>query len=436
MLPPGPPESPLRQALSWVREPTPFLERNRDRFGDRFTVRFGRFPPTVLLSDPEDIREVLATDPDLLRSGAANESLSTTLGPRSLLVLDGAEHLRERRLLLPPFHGERMRAYRALIEEATRTSLEAWPRGAPFPTAPRMRALTLEVILRAVFGVRERERADRLGRALVRMLDVVTTKPRLLILLLANPGEGSLRAWYRFSPAMRSLNSLIAEQVAHGRRRLEAEGAGDDILSLLLEARDEDGAPLSDSHLRDELVTLVAAGHETTATALAWTLEQLVRDPGSLERLGADGAEGDALADSVATETLRLRPPVPFVVRQLARDATVAGMELPAGVRVAPCGYLVHRRPDLYPDADRFVPDRFLSGPPKGPGWLPFGGGTRRCIGAAFAGYEMRTVLRTVARSGRLSPPPTGREGWGRRGLILTPERGGTVVWEPAAASP
>ena len=434
MLPPGPDESPLRQTLSYVREPIPFLERNRRRYGDRFTIRFARFPTTVILSDPGDIREVLAADPELLRSGEANRALSATLGSKSLLVLDGAEHLRERRLLLPPVHGERMRAYHGLIEDATRRSLARWPQGEPFAAAPRMRAITLEVILRAVFGVREPERVERFGRALTRLLDTVTTELRLLALMLLEPGSRFVELWSRHAPTMRSVNRLIAEQIELGRERLRTEGPGDDILSLLLEARDEEGRPLDDSHLRDELVTLVSAGHETTAASLAWALERLVRTPGAIDRLAGDGEDADAFADSVVAEILRLRPVLPFVIRQLAADATVAGMELAGGVRVAPCSYLVQRRADLYPEPERFVPERFMDGAPSGPGWIPFGGGTRRCIGASFASYEMRIVLRTLARSGRLSAAESQGEPVARRGVVLTPKRGSRIVWQPRRA--
>jgi len=429
-LPPGPSESPLRQTWSWVHDPITFLERNHARFGDRFTVRFARFPPIVMLSDPSDIREVLAADPEVLRSGEANRALQATLGSKSLLVLDGEEHLRERRLLLPPFHGERMRTYRDLIVEATERSLAEWPRDTPFATAPWMRAITLEVILRAVFGVREPERRAELGRALSRLLDAVTTEPRVLALMLMKPGGPLVDLWTRYAPTVRSLDRLIAEQITRGRERLRTDGPGDDILSLLLEIRDEDGRPLGDRHLRDQLVTLTTAGHETTATALAWALERLVREPGSLERLAAGNDDADAFADSVVAEILRLRPVVPFVIRQLAADARIGDMDVPAGARLAPCAHLVQRRADLYPEPDRFRPDRFLAKPPKGPGWIPFGGGTRRCIGAAFATYEMKGVLTTIARSGRLRAPfPEGEE-TGRRGLTLAPADGGRVVWE------
>jgi cytochrome P450 family 135 len=432
-LPPGPGLAPVHQTVAWIRRPLPFLEDCRQLYGDTFTMRLSGAPPMVMLSDPAAVREVFTGDPDVLRSGAANALLQAALGRNSLLVLDGDEHLRERRLLLPPFHGKRMRRYGELIQGVAEREVAGWPTGAPVRLAPSMRAIALEVIVRAVFGVDDPGRVASFSRALSRLLDTVTKPYRVLALLLLKPGGRTMRAWQRHAPTIRRVDALIFDEIE--RRRREADLAGrDDILSLLLQARDEQGAPLTGQHLRDELMTMLVAGHETTATALAWALERLMRRPGALARLAEEAEAGDdTYLDAVVKETLRVRPVIPFVVRELTAPLELAGWALPAGARVAPCVHLVHRRPDLYPDPDAFRPERFLERPEGAYTWIPFGGGTRRCIGAAFATFEAKTVLRVIARSGRLRPVDTADEAVGRRGLTLTPAGEAKAVWEPLA---
>jgi cytochrome P450 family 135 len=426
-LPAGPAESPLRQTIAWTRRPFALLDDCSRRYGETFTLRLASMPPMVMLSNPQAVREVFTGDPEVLRAGEANALLAPMLGRRSLLVLDGADHLRERRLMLPPFHGERMRRYGELIAGVAERELGRWPAKAPFRAAPSFRKIALEVIVRAVFGVEEPERMKRLTSALRRLLDASTNPMRVLVLLLVDPGGPAVRAWQRYAPTIRKVDALLYEEI--GRRRADPDAAErEDVLSLLLQARDEDGEPMDDRHLRDELMTLLVAGHETTATALAWAVERLARDQDAYGRL----ASGDEdYADAVVKETLRLRPVLPIVLRQLAARLRIAGLDLPAGVRAAPCIYLVHRRPEVYPAPEAFRPERFLERPAETYTWIPFGGGTRRCLGGAFAMFEMKTVLQAIARAGRLRAVSPAGERVGRRGLTLMPAAGARVVWEP-----
>jgi cytochrome P450 len=414
-----------------VRRPLPFLDECRRRYGDVFTVRLAGTPPIVMLSDPEAVQGVFAGDPEVLRSGEANALLQVAFGRRSLVLLDGEQHLQERRLLMPAFHGERMQLYGELIAGVAERRIAQWPAARPFAVAPSMRAIALEVIVRAVFGVEEPERIGRLEQALRRYLEVTTTPSRFLLLLLLTPSGTVTRAWQRYAPTIRQVDAVLFEEIR--RRRADPRlSERTDILSLLLQARGARGEPIDDAHARDELLTLLIAGHETTATALAWTLERLAKQPAALERIAAEAAgERERYLDAVVKETLRVRPVVPLVLRQLAAPVTLAGYDLPAGVRVAPCVYLVHRRPDIYPEPEAFRPERFLDRPAGASTWIPFGGGTRRCLGAVFATFEMKTVLRAVARAGRVLAAQPNDEPIGRRGLTLAPARGGRIVWHP-----
>jgi cytochrome P450 len=430
-LPPGPPQGRLRQVIEWTWRPVQMLEKSHRRYGDAFTLRMAGLPPIVILADPAAVREVFTGDSDKLLSGKANRFLEAALGRHSLLVLDGREHLRERKLMLPPFHGERMRAYAEVIDTIAEREVASWPTDEPFRVAPAMRSIALEVILRAVFGVDDAGRNAPLRRALERMLEGTTPPWRFLGLLLAQSLAPSVRGWRRASPLMRRVDKLLFAEIA--RRRREPGGAGrDDILSLLIEARDDRGEPLSDEHLRDELMTMLVAGHETTATALAWGLERLARTPAALDRLEAEVDAGeDAYLDATAAEILRARPVVPFALRELTEPMTIGGFDLPAGVRAAPCGWLVHQRPDIYPDPDEFRPERFLDAPPGTYTWIPFGGGTRRCLGGSFSMFEMKHVLRAVVSARRVTAVGGEDEGYARRGVTFVPA-GDTPVLLPA----
>ena len=416
MLPPGPPTPPALQTWEWLARPTALLRRSAARHGVPFTLRTAWTDgPMVVVSDPADVRAVFAAPPAVALGGASAGFLEPFAGSQSILLLDGEPHLRQRRLMLPPFHGERMRAQRALVAELAAREVDAWPAGEVVATHPRMQALTLDVIMRVVFGAE----LPGLRAAIRRALDMTMSLPRMLVFSLAGADSG-------FRRALAVVDAALME-VIHERRARPARPAS--ILDELLLARHEDGSPPGDRELRDQLVTLLAAGHETTAGALSWALERLARHPEALERLRDDEP---GYADAVVKEVLRTRPVLTIAARKLAAPLSVGGWELPPGVHVAPCIYLTHRRPELYPDPTAFRPERFLGdGAPDAYGWIPFGGGIRRCVGAAFAAMEMAEVLGAVAARVTLRPDRAAGERMRRRSLTLTPERRGRVIAQP-----
>jgi cytochrome P450 len=440
-LPPGPKGPGAFVAARFLLRGPRFLEECHDRYGPVFTIRFNTGRTVVIAGDPAITKEAFQGSPDDLHAGAGNIILKPILGGRSVLLLDGPEHLRQRRLMLPAFHGERMRAYGETMTEVAGRHVASWPVGRSFPVHPTMQAITLEIILRTVFGIDEPARIARLAEPMKRLLNS-TDRPLRLLALQFTRSEGAKprSPWGRIYRLMAPVDALIHEEIA-ARRGESAEERGD-ILSLLLSARDGDGNGLSDDELRDELMTLVLAGHETTATALAWTLERLVRTPRVLARLReeVEAGEGTEYLDATIKEALRLRPVVPGVIRQLQRPLTIGGMELPKGAFVAPSIYLIHRRPDVYPDPQAFRPERFLGDDAPGTyEWLPFGGGIRRCLGASFALYEMRIVLATVLRMATLETTDAEPEKVRRRFVTFTPSQGGRVRvtrLEPAQRPP
>ncbi|MBB4661549.1 cytochrome P450 [Conexibacter arvalis] len=431
-LPPGPRLPRAAQTLRWIVRPTAFMEEQARRFGDTFTVRLLNSPPMVFVSDPEALREVFTADPGVLRAGVANQLLEPVLGANSLLLLDGERHLRQRRLMLPSFHGERIARLRGAIEALAVREVASWPLGEPLALMSRMQALTLEAIARVVFGVEEGARLELLRARLRELLDWSADRRRLIALALASATPLRARSLGGLRAVLRPVHELLDAE-ARDRRALPpaALAAREDVLSLLLQARDEQGGALTDAELRDELVTLLIAGHETTATALAWAVERLLRHPAALRRLRDELAEqpagGDWL-DAVAKETLRLRPILPIVARWAAEPFELRGRTLPAGTEIAPCIYLTHRRPDLYPDPHAFRPERFLERPAGTYTWLPFGGGPRRCLGASFALLELKTVLATIVRETELRPARPAPERIRRHAITWAPEAGAAVV--------
>lgn len=430
MLPPGPPLPAGVQTLLWVICPTQFLEWCLRRYRDPFILHLAHAHNLVVVSDPATIKAVFTGDPGLLLGGKGNAILEPVVGPHSVLLLDGPAHLRQRRLLLPPFHGEQLQRYGDRIAEIAHREMDRWPVGVPIALRPRLQAITLEVIIRLVFGIEEAARLERLRALLQRVLDLAASRAMAFLLLwLPRPhAERQWGPWARFQRAIARVDVALFEELAQ-RRRAGSVSERDSVLSLLLQARDEHGDPMTDAELRDELMTLLVAGHETTATALAWAFERLLRAPGSLARARHELAEGaGTYLDAVLKEVLRLRPIIPIVVRRLAAPMALQGYALPAGAHVAPCSYLVHRRPDLYPDPLAFRPERFLEAPPDPYAWIPFGGGSRRCLGSSFAMYEMKVVLSTILTGAQLRPAVQAAESIRRRGLTFAPRREALVV--------
>ena len=424
-LPPGPKAPAAFQTSMVVARPIPFFERCRRRFGGTFTVRALRMGELVFISDPPSLKSLFAADRENTIAPGRNVVLAPVLGQRSLLLLEGEEHLRRRKLMLPPFHGERMRAYEGVMEEATRREIASWPLQRPFPLHPSMQRITLEVILRAVFGVEDDERRQALRENLVAIL-ATTRSPRAVGLTIGRLRR--LPAYRRVERMLADTDEALLALVAERRSDPELERR-EDILSLLVAARFEDGSAMSDTELRDQLMTLLMAGHETTATALAWAFDLLFRAPQKLERLRAEVAEGGhEYLDAVIEETLRVRPVVPFVGRKLQLATELGGYELPEGTVVMPAIYLTHTREDVYTDAYAFKPERFLDGGPETYSWIPFGGGTRRCIGGSFAQFEMRVVLRTVLGQAELRPAKAEPEPIVRRNVTLSPRNGTPAI--------
>ncbi|HTA36100.1 MAG TPA: cytochrome P450 [Solirubrobacteraceae bacterium] len=442
-LPPAPRAHPLAQTLAWALAPTWVMDNCARRLGETFTLTF--WPSgmkLVLLGGPEAVKSVFTAPADVAPSAAGNSPIASVMGPSSVIVLTGAEHMRQRKLLLPPFHGERMREYEQTIVQATRADMASWPLQQPMRLLERTRAITLEVILRAVFGV-EAQRMDTLRTAIAGLMAPINPL-RLVALALRRPTLE--RPGGAFGRALEELDAVIYDELA--RRRAQADLAERaDILSLLMQAHDEQGEPMTDAELRDELVTLLLAGHETTATSVAWAIERLVRHRRKLARLiaeidagGASESEagGEQYMNAVVNETLRVRPVVPIVARMLRREFVLDGYSLPAGTRVMPSIYLTNRNARTYERPSSFEPERFLERAPDTFAWIPFGGGIRRCIGASFAQLEMKAMLRTMLSELEPSLPRNGRvwrkgEWNRRRAITLVPAGGARVVWSRRA---
>jgi cytochrome P450 len=433
-LPPGPTKSATVNTLRFTRRPLETLLAWQRRYGNVFTAKFLVFGTGVYVAEPDAIRELFTGDQSDLHAGEANAPLATVLGDRSVLVLDGPEHLRQRKLLLPPFQGARLSAMRPMIRAVADAEIDRWRPGSEIVVRDRMRHLTFDVICRAVFGVYEPQRVERLREAMLKLIDtqslfflpdaVLKTKGRL------TPG-GWLNA------RLAAADALLYEEIARRRAEDDLEER-DDVLSLLLRARDEDGQPMTDVELRDELMTMLAAGHETTSTGLAFAIDLLLHNPDVLGRLREElTGEDDAYLDAVVTETLRIRPVIDATERTLKAPRTVAGWDLPEGIRVYPGIALVHHRDDLYPEPDRFRPERFTEDGAQSYSWLPFGGGIRRCIGAGLAQLEMGEVLRAILERTDLEALRPEPDPVVLRGITLVPRHGAPVrvrASRPAAA--
>ena len=438
VLPPGPGIPRALQTLKWTWKPIPFMRACARTYGDAFTVRLLGFAPLVFCSHPSAIKEIFTGDPEMLLAGRSNEVLKPVFGANSILLLDGGRHRRERKLLMPPFHGERLRLYGAIMRETVDRSIEDWPVGRVFPIHKYMQQITLDIILRVVFGLHEGEMWSRLRGLLVEFLGLTGSGPALLI-----PGLqinlGPLTPWRRFRRLVQEIDRLLYEEIA--RCRKEGPQSRADVMAMLLAARDEHDEPMSDEEIHDELITILVAGHETTATLLSWVVHRLLQSADILAKAQAEAAAafGNGLdnsepaaeqiaalhyMDAVINETARLHPIVPIVSRYLEAPTRIGDLHLPAGCAVAPCIYLAHRRSDVWPQPETFKPERFIDTRVDPYTFFPFGGGARRCLGATFAVYEMKIVLARILTRVELRPDPSHKVRTVRRGVTFAPSGG------------
>ena len=433
-LPPGPRLPRFLQTIAFILAGPRFLEACRRRYGGAVTLGTLFDDKFVMLFDPALVKELFQGPHDQLRAGEANALLGPVLGQRSVLLLDGSEHLRHRKLMLPHLHGQRMQAYAQTIQEATDREIDSWPLGEPFALLPTMQSLTLQVIMRAVFGYEPGPESDELRSRLRAMVEPLSRPRGLpLMMLLGRLGSDRRGAAQQFDARRREVDEILFGEIA--RRRAEPDLAErDDVFSALLVAEDEDGNRLTDQEVRDELVTLLLAGHETTATGLAWTFDLVLHSP---EVLAKARVEGDEYLDAAVKEALRIRPVIPGVGRVVRGEPfRLNGYVIPPGVEINPSIRMIHRRPDVYPDPAAFRPERFLSeDAPDTYTWVPFGGGTRRCLGASFALMEMRIVLARVLERVPLRPADPERERVQFRAITLSPRNGTRVIQQSPPAS-
>lgn len=437
--PPALQTPPIWHLLQWIIRPLEFLDACASQYGDSFSVRFGNLPPLVFFSHPQAI-ETIFTAASQFDSGRGNWVLQKTLGDNSVLLLDGDRHQRQRQLLMPPFHGERMRAYGQLICQITEEVTRQWQPGQPFTVRPYMQEISLNVILRAVFGLNEGERYQQLKQRLGTLVELTATRFGFATSFfpILQRDFGSWSPGGRFVRFKQQIDQLLYAEIQE--RRAHPDASRNDILSLLLAARDEAGQPMSDQELRDELMTLLLAGHETTATALTWALYWLHRLPAVRTKLLAEleGAGNDPepmtiarlpYLNAVCSETLRIYP-VGFITELRIAKAPIQVMdyEFQPESYLVPCIYLTHHRPDLYPEPKQFRPERFLERQFSPFEFLPFGGSNRRCIGAAFALFEMKLALTTILRRYQLALVDDRPVIPVRRGVTIAPKGGVQMV--------
>jgi cytochrome P450 len=430
-LPPGPSMPAAMQMVGFWTRPLAFLEQCRQRYGKRFTIRLPVTPPFVMITDPDEVKQIFTAPPDVLRPGeGAKRVLEPVVGANSVILLDEGAHMEQRKLMLPAFHGERMERLTGLLEEVTAEEVAELPREAPVALHPHMQDLTLKVILRAVFGLDPGARFDALRERLQAMLafgdrpiSLMPPKPDGMVARIAERAGPFARFLRMQEEVDEILFALIAE------RRAQETDRGD-VLAMLLEARHDDGSPMSEQEIRDELLTLLVAGHETTATSLAWAFSRLVHEPAVLGRLVEEIDAGEeAYVTATIQETLRARPVLPNVApRAVAKPVEIGDWTYQPGCSLLANAYLIHHDPDVYPDPGAFRPERFLDAAPGTYTWIPFGGGRRRCLGASFAMLEMKVVLRTLLGSCELRPTDGGVEVAQRRNITVRPVQGARVV--------
>lgn len=434
-LPPGPKTPAVWQLLRYSHSPLPFLEACARRYGDPFTIRLAGYGKFVMLASTGAVKDVFRGDPHTLHSGEGNEFLGATVGKNSVLVLDDEPHARQRRVLLPPLRGERMRSFFDAMQAATVEAVQAWPLGRTLGMVEPMQQITLRVMLQVVLGLESSaELADFAGKVRS-VLELGRGRYGLILMKILPVALLQRTRWLPFYRRMHDLDEVLFAFIKKRRQEPVAE-RGENILADLLAASHEDGKAPNDQEIRDALVTLIFAGHDTTSVALAWVLEQIVPRADVVERItdelrrttGGGPPRADQLnqleyLDAAIRESLRVRTIMPFVVRLTKRVFTAGGREYPPGIVLCPCSHLVHRREDLYPEAEKFRPDRFLERHYAAHEWFPFGGGSRMCLGMAFALYEMKVVLSTLLAQVRLARPP-GQSAPVRRGIALAPDDG------------
>ncbi len=439
-LPPGPRAPSVIQGLGWWTRPIAYMERCRAQYGKRFTIRLPLLPPSIMLSDPADIKEVFQAPPEVLHPGEGAKVLEPVVGPHSVILLDEKPHLEQRKLMLPAFHGEKMQELEGLVTQIAEREVDSWPRDRAFPVHEKMQKLTLEVVLRAIFGVDEGERLDTMRDQLTQ-LAAFATRPEGM---LPGPVQDQIRRlggkWAYYGELSDRFNESLYELI---RERRTSDGEDrPDVMAMFLAARHEDGSPMSDDELRDELMTMMVAGHETTASQLAWIFAILPREPRVLATLTQelDAGDGDDYLTAVINETMRRRPVLQNAEPRLTKqEVTIGGWTYPENVSLVASAYLVHHDPGIYRDPYSFRPERFLEEPPGTYTLIPFGGGRRRCIGASFAIMEMKVVLRAVLSRVELHAGAERGEVAKRRNITMSPRRGSPLrvterVREPLAA--
>jgi cytochrome P450 len=426
-FPDGPRYPRAVQAWLWLKQPAWFLGHCSRVYGDVFTMRLPLGTNLIHITSPDLVKAAFGTGTDLLAAGEANATiLEPILGPHSVLVLDGPEHLRQRKLIGPAFHGDRMRAWEATVRDITRAEIARWPAGRPFPLRPAMQSITLEVILRVVFGVDDRARHDDLRRPIAELTRI--GRNPFLLFAIRDRKLGPHTPWARFLRARDALHAALADQI-RDRRHTPGLAQRTDVLSALLLAHDEQGNGMTDEEIRDELVTLLFAGQETTATSLSWAFDLLAHHPRVLSHLTAELQAGrPAYLDAVIKETLRLRPVIALVDRHVREATQIGGHTIPAGALVCPNIYLTQRREDLYEDPAAFRPERFAGQAPPHYGWFPFGGGIRRCLGASFATFEMQIIISEVLRAVTLRPASRRPARIQREAVTFVPRGGARCV--------
>jgi len=439
-LPDGPSTPSIVQLIQWIASPLELLESAQKKYGDTFTLQLGSYRPLVFISNPQAIQEIFTASPEQFDAGSGNEILRPLLGDQSLTLMEGARHQRQRRLLLPPFHGDRMRAYGQLICDTTERTIGQWRIGEPFSVRSSMQEISLKVILQAVFGLYEGQRCEQLKQLLRSVLDVTGSplSSSLLFFKSLQQDLGAWSPWGRFLRQKQQIDQLLNAEIEERRQQTDSSRA--DILSMLMSARDENGQPMTDAELRDELITLLVAGHETTASALTWALYWIHHLPEVCDRLLK---ELDTVGDkkdlseisrlpyltAVCSETLRIYPVAMLTFPRIVKSPLqIMGYQFEPDTVLAGCIYLTHHREDLYPEPKSFKPERFLERQFSPYEYLPFGGGNRRCIGMAFALFEMKLVLATVLSHWQLAIADHHSVQPVRRGLTLAPSAGKWLV--------